>query len=424
MRNLHNRGMEPGSSARRAAAVGDYGAVIRSCRREAGLSQGQLGEACGYSQSAISRLESRGPGGPYEIGVLRSVGAVLGIADDLLGLTRSRDLPSIRPAEPRPLRSSVTTLADAMLQRSGRQMGEVGDLVALKIRVHEAWCLRQRGDYSSLAALLSSLVRDVEAAVSCCDGESHDQATELSVHTYNAASSLLKRVGDAELASVAADRAIRHADRLGDPLLRAAASYRLANVLLTCERFEESRQVALDAADTIGPRQARSPRRVATWGGLLLTAAIATAKLGTTSDAWELFGAAKVAAELLGTDHVDLFTIFGPTNIAIHAVQVAVELGDGRDAVRRGQAVDVDRLPPHLLERRVHYLTDLARGHLLDDDDTNAVEALLRAHDTAPEELMLDPEVHALVHTMLHRRRHRSRSSPLQELADRIGLAS
>ena len=48
------------------------------------------------------------------------------------------------------------------------------------------------------------------------------------------------------------------------------------------------------------------------WGSLLLTAALAAARQGDTSQAWELLGQGKTAAQRLGAEHADLHTIFAP----------------------------------------------------------------------------------------------------------------
>lgn len=81
--------MEPGSAAQAAAAAGDYGLVIQLCRQERGLSQGELGAGCGYSQSAISRLERRGPAGSYDVRMLSHLAGVLDIPAGLLGLAET-----------------------------------------------------------------------------------------------------------------------------------------------------------------------------------------------------------------------------------------------------------------------------------------------------------------------------------------------
>ena len=159
------------------------------------------------------------------------------------------------------------------------------------------------------------------------------------------------------------------------------------------------------------------------WGGLLLTAAVAAARQGEEPVAWELMGEARTGSRLLGSDYADLYSIFGPTNVAIHGVQVAVELRNGRDAVRRSQRVAWDRLPESLLERRGQFLIDTAHGHVMERDDAAAVAILLRADHIAPQEVRLSPDVHDLARTMLAR--ERSGAAPgLRDLAGRLGLAA
>ncbi|MGH8897960.1 MAG: hypothetical protein ACRDZ4_13305 [Egibacteraceae bacterium] len=54
---------------------------------------------------------------------------------------------------------------------------------------------------------------------------------------------------------------------------------------------------------------------------------------------------AEVAAERVGNDRNDFHTEFGPTNVALHAVAVAVELGNAGDALRHASQID---LSPHV----------------------------------------------------------------------------
>ncbi|MFF5129855.1 multiprotein-bridging factor 1 family protein [Streptomyces syringium] len=73
------------SALRVAASHGDYGRVIRLVRESARLTQGQLGGACGLSQSAISRMEKRGTG-EYNMSTLARAAHHLGIPPRLVGL--------------------------------------------------------------------------------------------------------------------------------------------------------------------------------------------------------------------------------------------------------------------------------------------------------------------------------------------------
>lgn len=191
------------------------------------------------------------------------------------------------------------------------------DVTELSERVLRAWQLRQSANYAELADHLTSLIPDIEHAIASTRDETQQAHTRLAVHAYNAASSLLKRLGGADLALLAADRAARAAADLDDAILGVAASYRVANVLLSAARLDGSRQVALRAADAIAPGRSTTPLSLASWGGLLLTAAVATARGGSESSAWELLGEARTASRLLATDYADVHTIFGPTNVAI-----------------------------------------------------------------------------------------------------------
>lgn len=320
----------------------------------------------------------------------------------------------------------ISGLSEAMLsptrhERRQNTEHDTASLEALTGRVRRAWQLRQQANYGELGNYLALLIPDVEIGADSLDGDDHYLGLRLVVHTYNTASSLLKRLGDMGLAFMAADRAVRTASVLNDPLLTAAAHYRLANVLLTAARLDDTREVALHAADTISPGKAPSPLGLASWGGLLLTAAVATARQGNEAGAWELLGEARAASRLLGTEYADIHTIFGPTNVAIHGVQVAAELGNGHDAVRRGEHVDAERLPPSLNERRSQYLIDLAQGHVLIGSDGAATATLVRAEQTAPEEVRYNPTTRYLVRTMLSRERLGA-TPGLRGLARRIGI--
>lgn len=241
-------------------------------------------------------------------------------------------------------------------------------------------------------------------------------------HAYNAASSLLNKLGDRELAAVAADRAVRSAGNLDDPLLAAASAYRLANVFLPAGRTGEAKDIALAAAANLEPTM-RGASAVATWGGLVITAAIASARRGDRAEAWELLGEAKTAARRLGRDHADLHTIFGPTSINTAAVEIAAELGDGLEAVRRSATVDTTAWPAYLVEHRTRFLVDVARGHALCRQDQEATAVILDAEKKAPEEVRYDHTVRELVLAMLGR--ERAGAAPeLRGLARRIGLAA
>jgi hypothetical protein len=279
------------------------------------------------------------------------------------------------------------------------------------------WRLRQAARYRKLAADLPIVLANARAGES--DLVPERRVASALTHLYNAASSLAKACGSLELAGIAADRAARTASGTADPLLSGAAAYRLANVLLSAGQLESARSVAVDAADRLRPFLAASRSHTALWGALLATSALAASRGQASAEARELLGESKVAADLLATEQSDLFSIFGPVNWLIHAVNVAADLGDGAEAVRRAGQVAVERLPLSLAERRTFLLLGKARGHELCDDPKAAALALLDAEEAAPEEVRNNPQARSLAARLIAA--GPAREDPLRELSTRLG---
>jgi hypothetical protein len=284
-------------------------------------------------------------------------------------------------------------------------------------QVMNIWRLRQAARYRQLASELPAVLakaRGYEAA-----GVTEDpRLASVLTHLYNGASSLAKALGSLELAGIAADRAVRTAQSTSDPLLTGAAAYRLANVLLSAGQLDSAKSLAAGAADQLRPVLTATRSHTAMWGALLATSALAAAKAHAVAEARELLGASKVAADLLTTEQADLFSIFGPANWLIHAVNIAADLGDGADAVRRAEQIPAGKLPVLLAERRTFLLLGRARGHALCGDSASAALVLLDAEHAAPEEVRHNPGARSLAACLLAA--SPMRNDPLRELAARM----
>lgn len=428
---------------REALQARHMGRVIRAYRQHpyhgrAALSQEIVAGWVGITQAQLSRIEQGRPIGHLDR--LIHWARVLGIPEQHLWFALPDGGSTSGGADVRRRRFLTTgagiagALAGLAAPTSGGHTGGLtaamlgSDAVAtepacvaeLTRQVGTAWRLRQRASYDALGRVLPTLLTQAEVRAAGA-AEDAERAGRVVVHGYNVASSLLRKLGDAHLALVAADRAVRTARALGDPVLVAAALHRLANVLLHAGRATETRDVAVQAADLVEPGKMRTPRGLAMWGAVLLTAAVAAARAGDDPAAWQLMGEARTASRLLGADFADIYAIFGPTNVAIHGVQVAVELQNGADAIRRARQVDPNRLPASLLERRCQFLIDVAHGHVLEGADASAVALVLRADHIAPQEVRFSTEVASLTRVMLARER-RGATPGLRALAERIGL--
>jgi hypothetical protein len=156
---------------------------------------------------------------------------------------------------------------------------------------------------------------------------------------------------------------------------------------------------------------------------LLLTRAIIAARKNDRSTAGQFLHEAAAPAGRLGQDRNDFWTAFGPTNVAIHAVSVDVELGDPAAGLCRAPSVDPSRLSPELVERRVYHMIDLARGYAHQHNDAAAVLTLLEAERVAPEEVRYHVIVPEMLRDLLKRER-RAATPGLRPLAARVGVLS
>src|SRR5215472_10358408 len=140
----------------------------------------------------------------------------------------------------------------------------------------------------------------------------------------------------------------------------AASMFRMAHVFLVLGRMNQAQHVAASTAQTLEPRITAkpAPEVLSLYGGLHLVLAVAAARDNDRSLAHLHLDTAREIAEKLGADRNDYGTEFGPANVAVHAVNIAVELGDAGQAIELGQQVNLGGLSP---ERQARYY--LISGH-------------------------------------------------------------
>ncbi|WP_307847095.1 helix-turn-helix transcriptional regulator [Micromonospora sp. D93] len=281
----------------------------------------------------------------------------------------------------------------------------------LRRQVGYAWLSYQHAHYGQLVRVVPGLLDAVQGA----------RTPELLVQANRITSSLLVKLGEADLAWLAADRAMSAA--ADDPILAATAAISVAQAIRASGRDRLALTATLAAANRIlpapshltdhevdGPRgdqTARQPhdqrgegalarqRSVGEWavgGTLLLQAALAAAGCGDTRRADELIDrAAGVAAGLRGYDDV-YRTSFGPVAVELARVLVAAQRGDAVEALQRHSTVvrreSWRRLPA---EYRGAYLVDVARAYLQVGDLRGAARALVDADSVAPAEVRCRP---------------------------------
>ncbi|MFG1649470.1 helix-turn-helix domain-containing protein [Micromonospora sp. NPDC049275] len=251
-------------------------------------------------------------------------------------------------------------------------------------QVGYAWLTYQHAHYAQLVRVLPSLLDVVQGA----------RSPEVGVQTYRITSALLVKLGEADLAWLAADRAMAAAG--DDPALAATAAVSVGQALRASGRDRFALAATLAAANRVRPQ--RSPGEWAVGGTLLVQAALAAAGCGEHRRADELADrAAGVAAHLRGYDDQHR-TSFGPVAVELARVLVAALRGDADEAVHRHvRVVRRDgwrRLPA---EHRGAYLLDAARAYLQIGDLRGAARALVDADSVAPAEVRCRPLARTLI---------------------------
>ncbi|WP_320067597.1 helix-turn-helix domain-containing protein [Micromonospora sp. RTGN7] len=356
------------------------------------LSQQVFADRLGKSKSWVDKVE-RGVRALDKLSTLRAIAAVLRIDTAmLLGRdARPTDVTRCTEGVDR-IRAALSTYDIALGRSAARGPGWPADRVAGDIA--HAWTTFQHARYPQVIALVPGVL----AGAQRCHADDPGAGRALLVEAYRVTASLLVKLGEADLAWLAADRALAVAT--GEPVLVAAAAVQLGQVLRASGRARAAMSTALAAAYRIAPPDPDDarPAELSLCGTLLVQAALAAARHGDDRAATELFGEAAELALRVGEGHDHHRTGFGPTAVELARVAAAVELGAAREAVAwHERAIGRDGWRWLPAEHRAAHLLDAARAYLQADDPANAGRALVDADRTAPAELRHRPAAREVV---------------------------
>ena len=403
------------------------GAIVREARLRSGLTLADLGRACGYSASQISRYE-RGVQPLTDVTLLRRFADALAIQPNLLGLADRRDALASRHAG---ANQRTTNIGGPCLVQYFRQ--EDGDD---PVRRRE---LLAAAGLAGAAVLAPGASRPghapiPQASMSCSTGSrpapsrsqrcvwpsqssarnirrlattgypqvfpawsawpprpsgavsSKEESTvsSLLADAYIVAANLMVKVNDT-LALALADRALRSAHAGDDPLTTADARRAVATVLRRTGRRARAHDLLLSAAAAIEPGRETTPEQLSVFGTLLEVAAYTAAVDGNRAVAHELIGEAKETAGRLGKEANHRYTAFGPANVTLYQISIAQAHGDNGTAIEHAKALNPAMTPT--AERQGHYWIDVARSFHQWNKPEQCYRALLCAERAAPAEI-------------------------------------
>lgn len=365
------------------------GERVRWYRQRAGKSQAVLAGLVGRTPNWLSKVE-RDEIPVDRLSVLIDLARALripdlgeltgrsfGLAPD--GLIAHKAVAPIRLALSTPPSVLASTVAGAPLT-----------VEQLTTRVANAWATYEtaRMRYGVLGPELPVLLSDALRTSRIVDGEEQQrEALRQLASVYHLIQVFVRRLGERELARVAADRAMLTAEDVGDPLLVATATWNVSVPLLSTPYVDQALEMNVQTIEHLSRHvdDNPTPEALSAYGALHLTALIAAARVGQESQGWSLLKSASRIARALpeGANHTKAY--FNKTNVAMHAVHLHVECGESEEAFRAAQNVTVPAGVP--LERLTRYRVEQMQAARLQRDWPAALESLLTIQHESPEEL-------------------------------------
>jgi len=389
------------------------GRKIAQHRRRRGLSQPELARQIDRSVAWVSQVE-RGVRRVDRMSVLETVAEALDVP--LAELAAEAPVVAAATDEPPEATGLRLILSGAHALRAMLSGQFTPDAAALKQKVDTAWELTHAGRYTELTELLRDLVPQLETAARVVPPEERAELFELLSGAYQTCSAALTKLAEPEAAWIAADRSMAAAERADAPLLVAAGAFRLGFVFLSAKHYDQAEETARTAADAL--RQLvdqEQPEAMSLCGGLTLQRAVTASRTNDGETAYAHLDRAREIADRLGEGRNDHNTEFGPTNVRLHEIAVAVELSDAGRALRAAGQVDASGLSA---ERQGRMLIDVARAHAQRRDVNEAVATLRRGEEITPEQIRAHPLVRQLVSDLLTMQD--PPSEELRELAQRV----
>lgn len=393
------------------------GARVRYWRLRRKLTQQTAADLAGISRSYLAMIESGE--------------RALDRRSRIAALARAlRVTPTDLTGEPVPagddaLAEATAALPALRLALLGSTLDEPADveprpLPELRAETERVDRLVQSSDYAAFSADLPALIVRLQALAARGRRGEWEEALRLLVLAGQAAFYAVKDLGDAGSGYVAAERVREAGERAEDATATALGDFLLAHALLPIGGYARALRACDRAADDLRPR-ADDPAALEVYGMLGLTAALTSISAGRPGDA---DGRVAEAAELAGrvgrgTNAYGLS--FGEANVAAWRMALAIERGEGGRVPELARHVDVSALPPG---RQAAFWTDLGRGFAQGRNrDADALTALRRAEDLAPQQVRSNPMVREVVGSMVRRARRTAGGPELVGLAHRLGVA-
>lgn len=388
------------------------GARVRMVRNARGLSIRTLADLAGISKSVLHEYEV----GDRPLERLSDIDALsipLGVSRDwLLGRPADPTSPAHADGHDRAARLRAA-LIDTELN-----IGPDHDRRPLPILVDAAddlWRTHMSGDITTSARRAPDILTELHSWAVNGDDQEQTTAGRAFVVACAAAGAVAKWLGFLDLAWTAATQGRRAAVAVADPVLTGFAEFCCSHALAPYSRAYANSAQALAV---LQPHASDTPLGMQVYGMLHQMAAFGAAVTGRAADVTAHMAEAADLAARTG-DRDDLALYFGPTNLDVWRVSIAVEQGEGGRAAEIARKVDVRAMPS--TGRQATFYADLGRGFAQERRDGQALNAFLTSERLSPDWTHENPLVREATEGILRRAVRASTSAELRSFARRVG---
>ncbi len=401
----------------------EIGRRARRARLRLGMTQADLAAALGKTQGWVSKME-RGHIELDRVGLLNLLASELHVhPNDLIG----------RPYNSSPEENQWQVSAAAIMRelrrydlapvfdgtpRSARQLWQE------TTRLHR---LRDAAANVAIMEVLPDLFREARALAEVSTGHEREEAFAIYAVCCKFAHTAAHALGHPELIAMACERAAWSARQSGDPVMPAVSDWMRVWDMWATADWDDAIALSDKALRSVQQEYDRGdPLAVRAWGSLQLRAAVSAARSGRKAEAKDRIkharGAAKRMTEAVGPPVYDRHSLtFSPGNVQIHAISVALEMHEQREALsinRRTSKELVESLPN---SRQGHHHMDLARAWLWDGNRDKALKELEKAERIAPQLVRNHPIARSTLRSIVYAERASTREK-LRRMSDRFHL--
>ncbi|MFF0001281.1 helix-turn-helix domain-containing protein [Streptomyces avermitilis] len=401
----------------------EIGRRVRRARLRLGMPQADLATALGKSQGWVSKME-RGQIEIDRVGLLNAIAAELHVhPNDLIG----------RPYNSSPTENQWQVAASSILRelrrydlapvfegtpRSSNQLWQEAT------RLHR---LRDAAANVAIMQVLPDLFREARALAEVSTGHEREEAFAIYAVCCKFAHTAAHALGHPELIAMACERAAWSAALSGDSVMPAVADWMRVWDMWATADWADAISLSDKAIHTVQRDYDRGdPLAVRAWGSLQLRAAVSAARGGSKAEAKERIGHAKTAAkriaEQTGAPTYDRHSLtFSPGNVHIHAISVALELGQQGEALTINRRTDPQVIEALPKSRQGHHHMDLARAWLWDGNRDKALSELETAERIAPQLIRNHPIARSTLRSIVYAERTATREK-LRRMSNRFHL--